>query len=470
MFLKKLSALSKKVSYRLTFAILLFFIPTYIFIFFAFDILATRHLENRDHEQIESHLQTYQDTFEKEGVDGVKKIIANPRLHNQSQRFLVQIADENNKTVFMHLPEETDKITLNYTQDKLSQFTNLNDKGWSFIASEDGDEDAIEVQSVLLTNNYHLRVGASTDARDDLLLNFRRFFIAILVPLVFLTFFGALLISRKMLSPLKSLSKSIEQIKSGQLSTRTPLPKSKDELYELSLVFNSMIHQIEDLVRAIKETLDNVAHDLKTPLTRTRMASELALQKNIHLDLKIAAEENIENTDSMLKIVQTIMEVARLDSKTLVLNKESFGTKKIFDEIVDLYFFVAEEKKIALHLNVTDLQIYADRLMFKQALANLLDNAIKYSNYSTQILLSFLATDTHYFISVKDSGIGISSDDLPRIWERLFRADRSRHQPGLGLGLSMVKIFADSHLGKIEVKSQIGVGSEFCLTIPKLNQ
>ena len=468
MFLKKLNQLSKKVSYKLTFAILLFFIPTYVLIFFAFDILATHHLERRDREQIESHLQTYQDSFEKLGIDGLKKLISNPRLHNQAQRFLVQITDEKNKTLYIHLPEETDKITLSYAQDKLLHFTNKNDMGWSFIASEDGDEDAIEVQSVLLANNYHLRVGASTDLRDDLLLNFRKFFIAILVPLVFITFLGALIISRRMLAPLKTLSKSIQQIKEGKLSTRTPLPKTKDELYELSSVFNSMIDQIEDLVRAIKGTLDNVAHDLKTPLTRTRMASELALQKNILYELKIAAEENIENTDSMLKMVQTIMEVARLDSNTLILKKENFNIKKLFDEIADLYFFVADEKKIIITLDVQDFNIYADRLLLKQALANLLDNAIKYSNNSTQIVMSCTDAEKEILFSVKDSGIGISEADIPRVWERLFRADRSRHQPGLGLGLSMVKIFVDSHQGKADINSEVGIGSEFCLRIPKL--
>lgn len=472
MFLKKIKGLHKKASFRLTIAFLIFFIPTYLIIFGVFDVVASKHLESRDRDLIENRLQTYQDLFEKEGIEGIKKIISNPRLHNQSLSFFIHISDSNNKTIFIHMPEEEidekDEFDVNYLDSKIALFGKKEESQWAYIPSKDGDdEDALEVKSTGLSGGYHLHVGQSTEERDELMEKFRGIFISILVPLIFLSVFGVIFITQEILRPLEYLSQSIKKIKEGKLSTRSPIPATKDELYDLTVTFNDMINQVESVVRTMKETLDNIAHDLKTPLTRNRMASELGLQKNSHADLKAAAEENIENTDTMLKMVQTIMEVARLDSNTLVLNKERFSSNKVFDEIIDLYFFVAEEKKIQINFNSSDVETYADRLMLKQALANLVDNAIKYSTNESVINLSCFKVENEIQFIVEDKGIGIAEDEIPRIWERLYRADRSRHRPGLGLGLSMVKIFVESHQGRITVESTLGVGSRFTIILPQ---
>ncbi len=466
MFLKKLSKPFKKISYRLAFAFLIFFIPSYVIIFGAFDFLASRHLQKKDRDQIENQLQVYQDLFEKDGIEGLKKIIKNPRLHSQSMPFLIHIADQENQMIYLHMPEDRDRFAPEYIKNKIAERGASIKEKWFYIASPDGDDDALEVRSANLPNGFRLLVGSSTDERDDLLESFRKIFIAILTPLILISIFGAVIISQKMLKPLLNLTDSIKEIKRGKLSSRAELPATQDELYDLTAIFNDMIHQVEDLVRAMKETLDNVAHDLKTPLTRNRMASEMALEKNSVQDLKIAAEENIENTDGMLKIIQTILEVARLNSNTLRLNKEKFSVKKLFDEIVDLYQFVAEEKKIRMDLELVDFVMVADRSMMKQAVANLIDNAIKYSKPNSRIKLRCVSTTSLVKIAVIDKGIGISEDDIPRIWERLYRADRSRHEPGLGLGLSMVKIFVDSHGGSVSVQSQLDEGSEFFMFLP----
>lgn len=466
MFLKKLSKPFKKLSYRLAFAFLIFFIPSYVIIFGAFDFLASRHLEKKDRDQIENQLQVYQDLFEKEGVEGLKKIIKNPRLHSQSMQFLIYVSDQENKTLYLHLPEDRDRFEVSYIEKKITDRSSLDQEKWFYIPSVEGDDDALEVRSANLPNGFRLLVGASTDDKDELLESFRKIFIAILTPLILISIFGAIFISQKMLRPLLELTGSIKEIKEGKLSSRAPLPSSQDELYDLTSTFNDMIHQIENLVQAMKETLDNIAHDLKTPLTRNRVSSEMALEKNSIEELKIAAEENIENTDGMLKIIQTILEVARLNSKTLRLNKENFNVKNLFDEIVDLYFFVAEEKKIQIEMKMTDFEMFADRSLMKQALANLIDNAIKYSKAGSSIQLLCVKSDDEVRISIIDSGIGIEEEDIPRIWERLYRADRSRNEPGLGLGLSMVKVFVESHGGHSSVRSQLDVGSEFILTLP----
>ena len=470
MFLKKINRFFAKTSYRLGFVYVCFFVPFYLLTFSICYYVTADYLEKRDRDVIEVRLQQFEQLFNSDATENFKEKIINSKFRNQFEHFLIYVSDPTGHTFFLHLPEDQDRgkfdlLTVDkFLQNKIKNKTDY----WSNIPSKDGDEDAIELKSMYLPNGFQLSVGASTDERDEILEKLRQIFFIILVPLLFISGFGSIIIAQKILRPLQNLATAISEIKSGRLFSRVPLPLIKDELFDLSQTFNEMAGQVENLVIAIKDTVDNIAHDLKTPLTRMRISSEMALQKNTQPDLQEAAVECIENCDSMLLMVQSVLEMAQLNAKTANLNRSDFDISKLVNEVVDLYFFVAEEKYIKIEVNVPSLNLFADRLRIKQVLANLLDNAIKYSGLNTIVKITADEAEQNIVFVVSDHGVGISQHDIPRIWERLFRADKSRHEPGLGLGLSLVKAYVEAHGGRVSVYSDINQGSEFEIKIPKV--
>jgi signal transduction histidine kinase len=468
MFLKTLSRFLKSLSGRLAVSYFLFFALGSSVLFGVLFFSVAKYLEQKDHDIIEARFQEYQSLFERDGVQGIQKIISSPKLHAQSARFLIYVKDQQQHSVFLHFPEEVEKFDLNEVQSVLSRETGTQKVSWFNIASKGGDEDALEVRSSLIENGYTLSVGSSTDNRDDTLDNMREVYMGLLVPLLLISAAGAFLIARRALRPIRQLIRTATQIKNGDLSSRVRLHDSEDELYELSNLFNEMIERVEGLVTAMTDTLDNVAHDLKTPITRLKIAGELALQSKDPGQMRTALAECIENGDEILQLIKTIMTVSELNAKTVHPHLSSFDFTTLVQEVIEVYLFVAEDKEIQVSLREPSepLIIEADRRLLKQAVANLLDNSLKYSHRKSLVEISLIKNTDEVILEIQDHGIGISEADLPRIWERLFRADKSRTEPGLGLGLSMVRAIVESHKGRVEVKSTNEVGSTFRIAIP----
>jgi hypothetical protein len=232
MFLKPLSKIFYRVSNRLALAYLIFIIPSYIVLCVSLYYLASSRLAQRDRDVIENRSQLYQELIDKSGIEGLEKIFSNPKLHSQSLKFLIHIYDQSGKTVFLHLPAEWENLKLSNVTPKMMSAKDKTPSGWFFVSSDDGDEDAFEVKNTDFDNGYGMQVGASTNERDEFLDKFREISLGLLIPLVLFSIFFAIFIAGKVLAPLKNLSRSIREIKAGQLSVRAPIPKQKDELYD----------------------------------------------------------------------------------------------------------------------------------------------------------------------------------------------------------------------------------------------
>lgn len=468
MFLKKISTFFKSLSGRLAISYFIFFALSSSLMFGVLFYSVANYLEQKDHDIIDSRLQEYQSMLERDGISALQKTIADPKLHTQSARFLIYIKDQKQQPIFIHFPEEVGKFDLNKVRNYLNERQASQKISWFNIASKEGDEDAMEVHSALLDNGFTLNVGASTDNRDDTLDSMRGVYMILLLPLLLIASIGAFLIAKRSLRPVRQLIATATQIKNGNLSSRVSLYESKDELYELSSLFNEMIERVEGLVVAMRDTLDNVAHDLKTPITRLKIAGELALQSKEPQQMRGALAECIENGEEILHLIKAIMTVSELSTKTVQLNVTQFNLAALVAEVIEVYFFVAEEKNIRIEFieAAEIILVQADRRLLKQAVANLLDNSLKYSERNSKINIHLQKHDNNLMIEITDQGIGISESDLPRIWERLFRADKSRHEPGLGVGLSLVRAIVEGHKGRVEAESQNGVGSTFRIFVP----
>jgi signal transduction histidine kinase len=279
--------------------------------------------------------------------------------------------------------------------------------------------------------------------------------------------------TRKMTRPLQDLVSTTETVASGKLSARVPEPDSSGELAELTRLFNQMLERIEHLVNTMNESLDNVAHDLRTPLTRLRNSVESVMTREAVTpeELREALLDAAEETERIQTLLTALMNLAEAGAGTLRLNRKPIQLDELVREICGLYELLAEEKSLSLRQALPEhpVTLEADPVRLRQALGNLLDNAIKFTPDGGTVTLSVRTEPYRAILEVQDSGIGISAEDQPRIFERLYRADKSRRTQGLGLGLSLVQAIVQAHGASIHVSSTPHQGSTFQIVFPLPN-
>jgi signal transduction histidine kinase len=278
--------------------------------------------------------------------------------------------------------------------------------------------------------------------------------------------------SRVALKRIETINVAARSIMAGDMSRRISVTGAEDEFDALATNLNAMLERIEALMSGLREVSDNIAHDLKTPLTRLRNSAEAALRETGEEAYREGLEHTIEKADELIKTFNSLLLVARLEAGALEGNAERFDIGRVVRDVAELYEPVAEERGMQLAVNVgAGPQYTGNRQLIVQAVVNLIENAIKYSvkpGAATDSAISINLVDRAdgVEIAVADNGPGIAPEDRERVLKRFVRLEKSRTEPGTGLGLSLVQAVGRLHGGGVRLEDN-GPGLRVVLTLPK---
>jgi signal transduction histidine kinase len=343
--------------------------------------------------------------------------------------------------------------------------------GWSETAyrrldDQDTTDQRALVRVTELSNGFRLLIGRDLEER-------RRMFGIVakaaqwsLLIVIVLGLGGGVFVARRVLRRIDAMTGTTQRIMAGDLSGRLPVGRSGDELDRLAENLNAMLERIEALMVGLKEVSDNIAHDLKTPLTRLRNRAEEALAKSSNeAEYRNALERTIEESDGLIRTFNALLMIARAESGQARGDMDDFDAADVANGIHELYEPLAEDGGMTLRVKTSPAPLHGNRELISQALANLVENAIKYGKpvpaaqplsagavtLGSEILIEARRDGEQVLLSVTDHGPGIPEADRKHAVERFVRLEASRTQPGSGLGLSLASAVATLHGGDLRL-------------------
>ncbi|NOY22832.1 MAG: HAMP domain-containing histidine kinase [Acidobacteria bacterium] len=321
---------------------------------------------------------------------------------------------------------------------------------------------------VKLSNGPVLILGSSIEDIASILDEYREvFYRTVLFVLIFALLLGRFT-SKQAVSGIRSVARAAEQLEKGNLTHRVSDQIKGLELVELSNSFNRMADRIQLMLREMEEVTGNVAHDLKSPLTRIRGAAESFLSKGQFPEQDDVMGLIIEESDRMINVIDTMLDIARINAGVTEMNADLIDIGDLLNKVVDLFQPMAEDFGVRLKLSVPlkPVVVSGDLQRLQRLFANLVDNGIKYSLNGGDVDLELTESGEYVEVKVQDHGIGILREERSRIFDRFYRCESSRSTPGSGLGLSLVQAIAQAHRGEILVQSSPDEGSLFTVRLP----
>ena len=464
---KNLLSMRHTLAFRLTLWYAGIFMLSACLAFFFYYLLITSVIRQQTDQDLSSVVRTFSSILSTQGTESVKR-----------QAFLeAQAAGE--KKIFFRLLYITGQVfsssNMSYWRDigiNKRAINHLLKDGTPFFDTINipDRQHKIRVLYAMIGPGMMLQLGQSMENHTRIIEIFRRVFITTMAILFFMAVVVGWFMARRALVGVETVTQTARRISDGSLEKRVPVKKGVDEIDQLAITFNQMLDRIQKLVTGIKEMSDNIAHDLKSPITRIRGVAEISLTARSSLtDYESMAASTIEECDRLLEMINTMLMISKTEAGVGQLERRKIDIAGLVCDACDLFQSPAEDKDLKLICRAPEnIIIYGDMRLIQRMIANLLDNAIKYTPSNGSIGVDLRITDNQsVLISVKDTGIGISKQDLVHIFERFYRCDPSRSQAGTGLGLSFARAVARAHDGDITVTSAPDQGSTFTIILPQ---
>jgi signal transduction histidine kinase len=462
MFSRKLDNFKNSLLFRLTilYAVAFTALSTIGFLIFYYRIYDVT-MERLDFELLEK-TQKYRALAEEAGLKGVLQEITDEADSEDPQEDFYRLFNFKGDILF-----STD---LSYwgTIPKMGILSKMQNEGLTYVIQNQAfevREDQARMITAIIGPDSVMQIGESLEEVDEYLDIFLKLFSILVFSLIIVSAFIGWLLARRATIDMQEVTKTAEEISSGSYDRRVQVKGRYKEIERLSATFNRMLDRIQSLLNSMKEINDNIAHDLRSPLARIRGIAEMSLLKETSVDaFRDMAVSTIEECDALIDMINTMLDITEAEAGVNGAKDEEFELVALILEACELFRPITEEKKINLKTDLPEsLMFKSDRKKMQRIVTNLLENAIKFTPADGTVAVSAAAQNGEIRIDFVDTGVGISESDLPHIFERFYRCDRSRSQGGVGLGLSLVKAYTESINGTIEVESTINQGSRFAI-------
>lgn len=454
---------------KLSFKIgLLFFVFILVIETFLFFILYTNLVNDRVEEVMNSllargntHRDVLEDHFDQPTLEHVG-------IMESASEFIVIITDEKGEIIISSDPVEQEMINVvEHTNDEeIPTEGKIVEDKWSegnYIVTD---------SPITISGEHkgHVFMFADTGYVKRTVDQLSNQFLIISFITVLLTIITIFILSRFITQPLIKMKEKTEQLSKGKHNVALHI-KRKDELGELANSITKLSQELKELKQARNEFLASVSHELRTPLTYIKgYADIINRQGTSEEEIKGYVEIIREETEQLTVLIKNLFELAKIDQNNFRIRREQVNLCELIQRINERIRPALAEKKISLHVNCLDeIKAYIDPKRFQQVLINILDNAKKHSKEGSKILIEVKQTDQYFIITTTDEGEGIPAEDLPYIFDRLYRVEksRSRQSGGTGLGLAISKEIIESHGGSIEAKSKIGQGTSIIIKLAR---
>ena len=448
-------------TFRLALLYVILFTVSVLLIFTLIYWSSVRYMASQSDSAIQTEIQTLSERYENRGVPGLRRLILDRITRQQpTGSSLYLLSDPLGRPIVGNI----------------SRWPQVNaEDGWLNFNLDTSDRDDPELHPARarrfqLSGGFHLLVGQDI---HELKSAQRRIITALswgVILTLVLGLAGGFFISRTMLARLEIINETSQRIIAGDMKQRIPVSPRQDEFDRLSDNLNHMLDQIQELMDGIRQVSDNIAHDLKTPLFRLRQKLEaMNVEAGSSADHTEALQGALAEADRLLNLFNALLRIARLESQSRKTAMTMLSLSELAGDVAELYEPLAEEKRQSLSVETPQsISLFADRDMLFQALANLLDNAVKYTPEGGNIRLSLSSQEYSVSIRVCDSGPGVALDQREKVFHRFYRTDTSRSTPGNGLGLSLVKAVVRLHDGRVSLlDNDPGLCVE--LSLPRMN-
>ncbi|MEP6549374.1 MAG: HAMP domain-containing sensor histidine kinase [Gammaproteobacteria bacterium] len=462
MFLKLRERLQRSFALRLNLWYAGIFVLSSGVLFGLLYLLLASAMQRKERELIETRMKACAAVYDNGGVQELQDFVRRGQEADKSRSFFVKLTGPSRSALLLNVPEDW----VQFDTAALEPGGDISKLMWLRIPKD--QESDLTVASMALADGSNLEVGRITRNQETVLAPFRRTFLAVMTPTLLLGVLGGAIFAHRATKPVREVVATARDIiDKGNFAARVPLTSEQTDLQELALQFNRVLDANQSLIEGMREALDNVAHDLRTPLSRLRATAEAAIQATEDAAAREALGDCTEECDRVLTMLTALMDITEAESGVMQLKLERVSIPALLEGAIELYQLVAEEKRITIKSDLSSPgEAVVDPTRMRQVFANLLDNALKYTSEGGEIAVSCSARAGQAIVQMSDTGIGISAAEQPRIWGRLYRGDRSRSQRGLGLGLSLVKAIVEAHHGEVSVRSEPGKGAIFTVVLP----